>query len=322
MLGELTEVLLPFGGDWAIRLPRSLAACFLLLLFLVLLHSPRVFLKRHGRRHALTGAVYLIWITLGFLDAREQPLLPHIVYDSVLGILGITLTLTAAFEFQHKNVTNPASGTLDEHATVTYDEMIEHAFYQGLNLIQILFLHSLEYSPKISHRLLLTLAATSPWLFRHLFPINPFSDNYIKIDPRSSDLIRFLYFIKKYQYVFYKHFLLHGLNISLSLFHRNIVHSQDFRLYWMLLNLSYVMEFFLQTLVKKKHISQAFMLVLQHILMAASSVAAFAVLAHVNTYIGILSTVLNFINRKRDFLNTLVVVSISYIATNLVTKGV
>ena len=303
--------MLQYAAD---ELPRLLAGCFLLLLFLVLLHSPRVFLKRHGRRHAVTGAIYLTWIILGFFDAGEHPLLAHLIYDSLLGVLGVTLTLTAAFEFQHKNVQNLASGTLDEHATVTYDEMIEHAFYQGLNLIQILFLHSLEYCPNTFHRILLTLAATSPWLCRHIFPIHAFSDNYTKIDPRSSDLIRFLYFIKKYQYVFYKHFLLHGLNISLSLFHHNVVHSREFRLYWILLNLSYVMEFFLQTLVKKKHLSQCYMLVLQHILMVASSVAAIAVLTHVNFYIGVLSMMLNFVNRKRDFLNTAVVISISYLA--------
>ena len=81
------------------------------------------------------------------------------------------------------------------------------------------------------------------------------------------------------------------------------------------------MEFFLQTLVKKKHMSQSFMLLLQHILMAASSVAAYAVLVHVNIYIGILSTVLNFINRKKDFLNTTIVIFISYMATSSVKSS-
>ena len=310
-----TEGMLALSSEaWAIWLPQLLVEVFLLVLLVVLVQSPQVFLKRHGRRHAATGATYLVWIVLGFFDTLGYALIPHIFYDSLLGLLGITLTLTAAFEFQHKNIQNIASGTLDEHATVTYDEMIEHAFYQGLNLAQILFMHSLELVTEPTHRILLTFLVTSPWLFRQMFPVNRFSDNYLKIDPKSSDLVRFLYFIKKYQYVFYKHFLLHGLNISLSMFHRNIVHSPDFRLYWILLNLSFVMEFFLQTLVKKKRLSQSTMLTMQHILMAASSIAALAVLKHVSIWISVLSTVLNFVNRKRDFMNTALVVLTSYIA--------
>jgi hypothetical protein len=42
---------------------------------------------------------------------------------------------------------------------------------------------------------------TAPWLTRHLVPINKFSDNYVKIDPKSNNLIRLLYRLKKYQYV-------------------------------------------------------------------------------------------------------------------------
>ena len=49
---------------------------------------------------------------------------------------GTTATLTAATDFQHhKHAKNKASGTLDEQSTVTYSEMMEHSFYQMLNLV-------------------------------------------------------------------------------------------------------------------------------------------------------------------------------------------
>lgn len=53
-------------------------------------------------------------------------------------MLGTALTLTAAFDFRaaHSRVRNVASGALDDDATVTFSEMIEHSFYQGQNLVQ------------------------------------------------------------------------------------------------------------------------------------------------------------------------------------------
>ena len=132
--------------------------------------------------------------------------------------------------------------------------------YKGLNLFQIIYLHIIKNINPIDYnndndllyRYIVIFIVTSPWLIRNKFPINKFSDNYNKIDKKSSTLIRILYRIKKYQYVFYKHFLLHGLNISM-IFNggNNLVNSQLFRLYWILLNTAYVFEFFLQTLVKK-----------------------------------------------------------------------
>ncbi len=122
-----------------------------------------------------------------------------IVYDTILGALGICLTLTAAHEFGHKNVRNRASGTLDEDATVTYDEMIEHAFYQGLNLFQVRGALPSVYQSFISVLMLLqavfiaftslsstsllsravcACACTAPWLFRSAFPVHSFSKNY------------------------------------------------------------------------------------------------------------------------------------------------
>jgi hypothetical protein len=124
--------------------PLSAAAAVLALVFAatlirIIVPIPRLFSKRIGRRHAQTGLAYLTWLAVGFLSTIFMTVntATAVTYDAVLGTLGISLTLTAAHEFGHKNVRNRASGTLDEDATVTYDEMIEHAFYQGLNLFQV-----------------------------------------------------------------------------------------------------------------------------------------------------------------------------------------
>jgi hypothetical protein len=201
-----------------------LAALFLLYLLFKLLHFPGIFFKRHGRRHRLFGLLYLFWMLLGYAEIcwGTTPFVNHslalLAYDCCLGVLGICLTVSAAIDFPHKGVENVASGTLDEHATVTYSEMIEHSFYQGVNLVQILYLHAVDGQTERWLRILLGMGATCPWLIRHAFPVNRFSDNYTKIDSKSTPLVRLLYRIKKYQYVFYKHFLLHGLNISVALF--------------------------------------------------------------------------------------------------------
>eukprot|EP01034_Spumella_vulgaris_P021758 gene21758-27814_t len=184
--------------------------------------------------------------------------------------------------------------------------MIEHSFYQAVNLIQVLYLHAMSHEFNDSVRLLMLLLVTSPWLLRDLFPVNRFSDNYVKQDDKSTSFIRILYRIKKYQYVFYKHFLLHGLNITVALDPNisSIATDSYFRTYWLLLNTAYVMEFFLQTLVKKGRMSQSRMLFMQQLLMVASSLAALSVLAHVNWWAAAVSLALNFLHRKHDVLNT------------------
>jgi hypothetical protein len=66
-------------------------------------------------------------------NASKPPtyIVPPLLFDIVLGLLGLTATLTAASDFSsHRKIRNPASGALDEKATVTRDEMLEHAFYQ------------------------------------------------------------------------------------------------------------------------------------------------------------------------------------------------
>jgi len=338
-----------------------LAIIFFSYLLGVLFQHPRIFLKRHGRAHAILGLCYLFWLLFGFsnlissflsISSKDETsssygskLFNAVVFDIVLGLLGIALPLSAAFEFKHHGIKNVASGTLDEHATVTHNEMIEHAFYQAINLLQILFLHccywvflsiqediisipipGLRESSRGHYvlRFLLLSAVSSPWLVRNKFPVNRFSDNYIKIDQRSTALVRTLYRIKKYQYIFYKHFLLHGLNITVVLipsyiellFEKQGKGRFVFRLYWLLLNTSYVMEFFLQTLVKKKYMKQGTMLGLQHVLMVASSLVAVFVLQYVNVYVALSSLSLNFLNRKFDFLNTMLIYLVAIIYTS------
>jgi hypothetical protein len=106
-------------------------------------------------------------------------------YDVMLPILGLILTLTAAYDFRdlHSRARNIASGTLDENATVTVSEMIEHSFYQMLNIFQALYVHIIEsFVSRDSFwiRLILLSTVTLPWIFRGLFPVNSFSSNYEK----------------------------------------------------------------------------------------------------------------------------------------------
>ena len=51
--------------------------------------------------------------------------------------------LSAAFDFHraHAQVQNRASGALEQEATITYSEVLEHSFYQMLNIAHIVFLH-------------------------------------------------------------------------------------------------------------------------------------------------------------------------------------
>ena len=330
--------------DWLARHTATLF--FILLLCIVTCNTVSLFfVKRPRRSHAITGLVYLTLLSMGYLDCMGiSNVGPHgrLLFDIALGVAGIFLTLSAAADFSHKGVVNMASGTLDQHATVTHGEMIEHSFYQGLNLVQVCYLHasaalsslsSLSPSPQALGTsklgaavfpLALLLAATLPWAARSAFPINRFSDNYNKLDPKSSALIRWMYRAKKYQYVFYKCYLLHGLNISRALVSisastgpaelpESLPLSPTWRLYWLLLNTAYVMEFFLQTLVKKGYLSQPSMLVCNALLMVASTCAALPIISSVLPMAAALSLVLNFLWRGNDVVNTLIAFGLLYL---------
>lgn len=322
------------------------------------MHPPddrRLTLPRHTRTSAR--------LVLGFLDVRFQ-LIPRLLYDAGLGVLGTALTLSAAFDFRaaHSRVKNVASGALDDDATVTFAEMMEHAFYQGQNLVQaraiprsglsetlllslasgahqntraavlatltgcsvsvpyppqILYLHAVRPSVPLPIRAALCCAAASPWLLRHRFPVNRFSDNWRKGQRRSATTL--MYMVKKWQYVAYKHLLLFGLNATVCLTGASVADGVPvFRLYWVALNAAYTSEFFLQTLVKRRYMRQGTMLLLNQLLMAVSSVAAAGVLGRfVSLPLSLLSLGLNFRpgGRGRDFWNAAAVLAAGALLT-------
>ena len=174
----------------------------------------------------------------------------------------------------------------------------------------MLTVHLMGHGNNLSFRFLSLFLVTSPWLVRGLFPINSFSDNYVgTIDKETSsfDIIGGMYRMKKYQYLAYKHIFLHGLNISVAVNSVRLTFTSEFRWYWLLLNMSYVMEFFLQTLVKRKKMSQNVMLFMQWLLMMAASLKATSLLHHVNISAAIASLLMNFHARKYDLFNTVVI---------------
>ena len=118
----------------------------------------------------------------------------------------------------------------------------------------------------------------------------------------------FLYRIKKGQYMFYKHVILHGVNISMvisSVKNDAIPYSIAWRVFWILLNTSYVMEFFMQSIVKAKVIHQSTMLTMQRFLMLITSLSATIILQHVHVGVSLLSLLLNFVHRHHDLMNTM-----------------
>ena len=127
--------------------------------------------------------------------------------------------------------------------------------------------------------------------------------------------------MKKYQYIFYKSALLHGLNVSVAVLKNNpdalaadaLVAQLFFRTYWLSLNASYVLEFFLQTLVKRKVLKQNHMLVLNQILMVVSTSAAIPVLVN-DVCVPVASTLLllNFVNRKQEMANVAVAAFVNF----------
>ena len=114
------------------------------------------------------------------------------------------------------------------------------------------------------------------------------------------DIESVLYRVKKWQYVLYKTVLLHGLNVSLAVRPVNLPETLEWRMYWTLLNAAYVLEFFLQTLVKRKYIKQGTMLVMNQALMVISTVAVLPILRSAVLRDGRRSSplTLNFFNRK------------------------
>lgn len=366
----------------------GLAFFLALVVFNVIYRFKPLFLSQHGWSHRLAGGALLAWLVVGtwnvlLLALRENDVTSnsssssssmHLLwwwlgYDTVLGLLGITTTLTAARDFPHKYVKNAQgqSGSLSQKALVTQAEMIEHSFYQGLNLWQAWYLY---YVSTIHHHSSSTTTGwlsqytitriilqpltslwimTSPWLIRCHWPVHSFSHNW-KVTPEAQRTNQevVLYQIKKSQYLFYKHVLLHGLNIYMALeamerivpdgnssssnnnnnnATRMATSTLSWRIYWLALNTSYVMEFFLQTLVRRNLLSLKGMFLLQQLLMGVSSIAAVQILlmfmlapddskSHVFNMtlpaVCLVSLLLNFTNRGHDVLNVMMTAMLFY----------
>lgn len=325
---------------------------FVALIGLISLHVGRLFFDRHGWSHRCAGALHLSLLLLGAWSIPHQQKSPQycFLYDILLGCSGVTLTLTAARDFPHRYVRNSAgqSGTLSEKAMVTQPEMIEHAYYQFLNLWQALYLHHMAVLSKsnsnVSDNSLLDrvdgsvllpifppeqwwalLVVSAPWWVRKRFPVHSFSDNWLKKQKGNKAATRLetiLYRIKKWQYVFYKHVVLHGINLTLCVTPSDLVVQPSWRLFWLCLNTSYVMEFFLQSLVKTRYVlKQSTMLAWNRWLMLVSSLAAVSpVLAKVRWELCGASLLLNFTNRHHDVFNTMLVASLALIARNYLVQ--
>jgi len=336
----------------------GLAVFLLLVVVIAMSHGKILFFSTHGWSHRVAGAFLLTWLVYGIVQIilqqqqkynddnilYQQELAQRwLFYDTILGFLGITTTLTAARDFPHKYVQNAKgqSGSLSQKALVTQREMVEHSFYQALNLLQAWYLHYLSTTSTTAsgfwHPWLALWLVTSPWLVRGYFPVHSFSHNWnVTPEHQRTPQETVLYRIKKGQYLFYKHVLLHGLNISMAL--QQVLNSPSqstatssttimtttlsWRIYWLALNTSYVMEFFLQTMVRRRVLSVAGMFGLQQLLMATSSIAAIMILFFASVEEGgttivrpaicFVSLVLNLIHRHHDVLNVLVTAGIFY----------
>ena len=318
---------------------------FFLLVILVSAANFDIFVHRFARAHRFSGLVLLLWLVAGLADmqlgllhpAREP--LGYLGFDVVLGLLGTATTLSAAHHFgtpppakgaPRATAATTGSGVLDAAATVRRAEMVEHAFYQLLNLAQILALHAMSWldgagaagaadgtlpldssadlPSRVGARASVVLLVTAPWLLRGQFPVNKFSDNYSRGGgggAGASSTVAAMYRIKKGQYLLYKHALLHALNATAAA--RQGVHlvvRPCFRGYWLALNTAYVMEFYLQTLVKRRRLAQAHMLLLNGLLMLASTIFALELLStHVCLPVALASLGLNFVRRHHEMTN-------------------
>ena len=244
-----------------------------------------------------------------------------VAYDVLLALSGIQVTSSALSDFGalHSRVRDEgsdakSSGVLHETKTVATSEMKEHLFYQRLNLVQILYLHFCDaWEEDVRAKAGLVLATTLGWASQARYPVNSFSKNYGGGGENGGtfdSLENFLYRAKKWQYVFYKTCLLHGLNVSAAIGfgrssgNRSSTSGTFFQLYWLCLNASYVMEFFLQTLVKKKYGTQSNVLFMNQFLMLVSSFSALPIVMNrVHPIAFLAAFALNFLNRKKELTN-------------------
>jgi hypothetical protein len=162
-----------------------------------------------------------------------------------------------------------------------------------------------------------------------LFPVHSFRQNWKQREqPQSHEsshrLETALYRIKKAQYLFYKHVVLHGVNLAVALppppqldttstEDGPLVTQRSWRIFWLCLNAAYAMEFFLQSLVRRHVLRQSTMLWLNRLLMAVSSAAAVpAILRTVRWELCLTSLVLNLYHRHHDVFNTMGLASVAF----------
>ena len=102
--------------------PIVLLVAFVIIVLYIIIPIQSLFTKRHGINHRISGLLYLLWLLVGYTKAImiDYELISILVYDILLGVLGVILTLTAAYDFKHKGIKNVASGTLDEHGKYSY----------------------------------------------------------------------------------------------------------------------------------------------------------------------------------------------------------
>ena len=153
---------------------------------------------------------------------------------------------------------------------------------------------------------------------------------------QHEEIALLLYKIKKAQYLFYKHVILHGVNLTVFLAAAvddddedrsppQLVRTPAWRVFWICLNASYVMEFFLQSLVRRRVMAQSTMLALNRLLMAVSSVAAVQSVVRLGRRQGqfavrwdlcLASLVLNWVRRKHDLVHTMLIATVAMVMAN------
>ncbi|KAJ1472708.1 hypothetical protein T484DRAFT_1839244 [Baffinella frigidus] len=93
-------------------------------------------------------------------------------------------------------------------------------------------------------------------------------------------------------------------------------------LYWLALNTAYVMEFFLQSLVRKGALSQGRMLRMNQALMLVSTAAALQVMVEVVVVevvpaAAVASLLLNLVHRHHEMVNFCVVLCVTFAVTGV-----
>lgn len=329
-----------FRMNFVERVCVGIAAIYFGLIVWIVSHRPKIFLKKVARTHRLLGFSYFSLLFLGFLDAAFNAssdvvvvVVVRFLYDFFLGLMGAWLAWSAQEFPRPARQQHTASGVLDPHATVLPSEMREHAFFQLLNASHSLLLHILSWLPTDTtgsifflRIFFLWVFGFGPWIWRDRFPTHSFSANYsgMSIDPKSTPWTRFLYRVKKWQFVALKHYLQNALLLVVTFFLTSSPssssrppHSLSFRLHFMFVSTSFVMEFFMQSLVRASMLSQTSMLALHVLLMTGASLAAANALFFFAIPLmmwGTLSMCINFANRKHDPFNGALLISIASVA--------